>query len=263
MDRRVIAPMNLTIEGKIFSAYIVLIAFAEMVTSFISPIYGLFIHSMLLVSLLGLSAMWQKNSQTTNPFLCLSIAPLIRVFSLSLPLEYLPSYAWYLIAGIPMLMSAIIVMRLQGLTAKDVGLTVNKPAIQFCILFTGIPFGVTEYYILKPSSVLPSFSALSLVLLAVGFIVATGFVEELVFRGVFQNTAIKAFGTKYGLLVVSIIFAALHIGWLQVWDVVFVFLIGLFFSVLAFKTGSIAGVSISHGLTNVFLFLIMPSITLI
>jgi len=35
----------------------------------------------------------------------------------------------------------------------------------------------------------------------------------------------------------------------------------LFFGVSVLKTGSIAGVSLSHGLTNVFLFLVMPSIT--
>jgi membrane protease YdiL (CAAX protease family) len=214
---------------------------------------------MLLVSLLGLSALWQKNGRASNIFLCLSIAPLIRVFSLSLPLEYLPSYAWYLIAGVPMFVAAVTVMRLQGLTMKDVGLTIKKPVIQFAIVLTGIPFGIIEYYILKPAPIVTGFTTLNFVLLIIGFIAATGFVEELVFRGVFQNNAIKAFGTKYGLLVVSIVFAALHIGWLQVWDVVFVFFIGLFFSVLVFKTGSIAGVSLSHGLTNVFLFLVMPS----
>ncbi len=251
--------MNVTQELKIFIFYVALIILAETVTSFINPTYGLFLHSILLVSLLGLSALWQKNNQSSNLFLCLSIAPLIRVFSISLPLEYFPSYAWYLIAGIPMLIATVTVIRLQGLTARDVGLTPKKPVIQLAITFTGIPFGIIEYYILKPAPIVANFTILSLVLLAIGFIVATGFVEELLFRGVFQNNAVKAFGPKAGLLGVSVVFAVLHIGWLQVLDIVFVFVIGLFFGILALKTGSIAGVSLSHGLTNVFLFLVMPS----
>jgi uncharacterized protein len=251
--------MIVTQELKIFIVYVALIVVAEAVTSFISPTYGLFIHSMLLVSLLSLSALWQKNGQSSNLFLTLSIAPLIRVFSLSLPLHYFPSYVWYLVAGIPMLIAAIIVIRLQGLTAKDIGFTIKKPFVQVAITFTGIPFGIIEYYILKPSPIAANFTVMGMFFLAIGFIAATGFVEELVFRGVFQNNVIKAFGPKIGLLGVSIIFATLHIGWLQALDVVFVFFIGLFFGVLALKTGSIAGISLSHGLTNVFLFLIMPS----
>lgn len=255
--------MNLTQELKIFLAYIVVVILAEVVTSLASATYGLFLHSALLVTMLGLSAFWQKNPQSSTLFLCLSIAPLIRVFSLSLPLEYFPSYAWYLIAGIPMVVAAATVIRLQRLTAKDVGLTIKKPWVQLAITFTGIPFGVMEYYILQPAPIAGDFAVLGLFLLAVGFIAATGFVEELVFRGVFQSSAVRTFGPKVGLLSVAVVFAALHIGWLQVFDVVFVFVIGLFFGVLALKTGSIAGVSLSHGLTNVFLFLVMPSINLI
>jgi membrane protease YdiL (CAAX protease family) len=62
-----------------------------------------------------------------------------------------------------------------------------------------------------------------------------------------------------GLLSVAVVFAILHIGWLSVLDVFFVFMIGLFFGFVVLKTKSIAGVSLSHGLTNVFLFLVMPS----
>jgi uncharacterized protein len=246
-------------NGLIFLTYITLIVVAEAITSFLSLSFGLLIHSMLLVSLLCLSALWKKNSQASNVFLCLSIAPLIRVFSLSMPLQYFPSYVWYLIAGVPMLVAAITVVWLEGLTAAEIGLTIKKPVIQLAITFTGIPFGIMEYLILRPAPTTMGFNTLSFIFLAVGIVVATGFVEELVFRGILQNNAIKAYGTKAGLISVAAIFAALHIGWLQVLDVFFVFSVGLFFGILVLKTGSLLGVSLSHGLTNVFLFLIMPS----
>jgi membrane protease YdiL (CAAX protease family) len=255
--------MNAPVELKIFMVYLVTLIAAEIVTSLVSAVYGLFIHSVLLVTLIGLSAIWLKSHHSSTFFLCLAIAPLIRVFSLSLPLEYFPSYAWYLIAGIPMLAVAVTVIRLKGLTRKDVGLTVKNPWVQLAITFTGIPFGIMEYYILQPAPITGGFAVLALLLLAMGFIAATGFVEELVFRGVLQSSAVKTFGPRIGLLAVAAVFAVLHIGWLDLVDVVYVFVIGLFFGVLVLKTGSIAGVSLAHGLTNVFLFLVMPSITLI
>lgn len=127
------------------------------------------------------------------------------------------------------------------------------------VMLTGIPFGIIEYFILKPNPLAVSLSTVNFILLAIGFVIATGFVEELVFRGVFQNNAVKVFGEKAGLIGVTAVFAALHIGWLSIFDVLFVFTIGLFFGFLTLKTGSIAGVSLSHGLTNVVLFLVMPS----
>ncbi len=255
--------MKTTKELKLFLLILLFIIIAEIVTSFFSPTYGLSIHAALLISLLVLSAFWQTNSNISNLLLCLAIAPLIRVFSLSLPLSYLPSYAWYILAGIPMLVAAVTIMRIQQLKLTDIGINFKKPIIQIAITFTGIPFGTLEYLILRPAPITVGLSTLAFVLLAISFIAATGFVEELVFRGVFQNTAIKTFGTKFGLISVALVFAALHIGWLNMLDVVLVFCIGLFFGILMLKTGSISGISLSHGLTNVFLFLVLPSANLI
>jgi membrane protease YdiL (CAAX protease family) len=125
-------------------------------------------------------------------------------------------------------------------------------------MFTGIPFGVLEYYVLTPAPIASDLSIVGFVLLAIAFIFATGFAEELVFRGILQNNAIKLFGPKVGLIAVSAVFAALHIGWLNLMDVTLVFVIGLIFGIFMYKTGSLAGVSLSHGLTNVFLFIVMP-----
>lgn len=251
--------MKAALELKLFLAYLSLITAAEVITSLVNASVGLFMHSMLLFSLLALSSYLQKTVNASNVFLCLSIAPLIRVFSLALPLAYFPSYMWYLLAGIPMLIAAVAMMRIQGLKPGDIGINLKRPAVQILIMFSGIPFGIAEYLILRPAPISLGFSTLDFLLIALAFVLATGFAEELVFRGIFQNVAIKSFGVKTGLLVVSAVFAALHIGWLNILDVGLVFFIGLFFGVLMFKTGSLIGVSLSHGLTNVFLFLVMPS----
>jgi membrane protease YdiL (CAAX protease family) len=263
MDKRATAKMKMTIELKIFLFYLFLIVVAETVTSFINASIGLLVHSMLLVSLLTLSALWYENKNISNLFLCLSIAPLIRIFSLALPLQFLPAYTWYLVAGIPMAIAAVTVIKIQGLSLSKVGITFKKPAVQLAVMLTGVPFGMIEYSILKPASIVVGLSAVSVFLVAIGLVVATGFVEELVFRGLFLTDAVKVFGDKIGLITITAVFAALHIGWLSILDVIFVFVIGLFFGFLTLKTGSIAGVSVSHGLNNVMLFIVMPSINLI
>lgn len=60
-----------------------------------------------------------------------------------------------------------------------------------------------------------------------------------------------------GLFYITAIFAALHIGYLSVVDVVFVFGVGIFAWAVK-KTGSILGVTLSHGITNIVLYLILP-----
>jgi membrane protease YdiL (CAAX protease family) len=74
-----------------------------------------------------------------------------------------------------------------------------------------------------------------------------------------QRSAVEALGPRVGVLGVNAVFAVLHVGWLSILDLLFVFSIGLFFGFVVLKTGSIMGVSISHGITNVVLFLVVPS----
>ena len=72
-----------------------------------------------------------------------------------------------------------------------------------------------------------------------------------------QSASRDALG-KAAILYVSAVFAVLHIGFLSVPDVAFVFVIGLFFAWVVMKTGSILGVTLSHGITNIGLLLVRP-----
>ena len=81
--------------------------------------------------------------------------------------------------------------------------------------------------------------------------------EELIFRGVLQHTAVESF-RWWGVVYVSLLFAVLHVGFLSWLDVIFVFGVALFFGWVVKKTGSLLGVTLSHGITNIVLFLIVP-----
>ncbi len=95
------------------------------------------------------------------------------------------------------------------------------------------------------------------------FLVCTGFVEELIFRGVLQRTAVEAFG-GWGIIYVSLLFASAHL--IHYWevgltgiliDITFVFIIALFFGWVVKKTGSLFGVTLAHGITNIILYYII------
>jgi len=65
---------------------------------------------------------------------------------------------------------------------------------------------------------------------------------------------------RSGLLYVSLIFAILHIGYRSAADFLFVLAIALLYGWVVRRTGSIIGVSVSHGITNITLFLVIPFI---
>jgi len=70
----------------------------------------------------------------------------------------------------------------------------------------------------------------------------------------------KARRKWWGIIFVATIFGVLHVGNLSPWhlDCVLAFSVGFLYSVVREKTGSIYGISISHGIMNILLFLVAP-----
>ncbi|MDI6886865.1 MAG: CPBP family intramembrane metalloprotease [archaeon] len=89
-------------------------------------------------------------------------------------------------------------------------------------------------------------------------IACTGFLEELAFRGLMQYHATRTMGFS-GIIFISALFGSLHIGNLSIFDVLLAGSVGFIYSVVVRKTGSLCGVSVSHGIVNIMLFLIAPS----
>ena len=137
-------------RAELFASCLALIALAELVTNFVDPAYGLLFHAAAMISMLALSALKHSDSRTSNMLLSLSLAPLIRITSLSLPLAHLPRYSWYLVAGAALMLAALVLVRVQGIGLREVGMKLSNPLVQVAIGLTGIPFGFVEYEILRP-----------------------------------------------------------------------------------------------------------------
>lgn len=235
--------------------YLACIVAAELIIALIDPLGGVIFHIALLIALVFHSS--RADEPLNKVYLALALAPLIRLVSLSMPLTNFPQIYWYAIIAVPLLLAAFAVARRLSFTRDDIGLNFNRIPLQVAVAFTGIPFGIAEYYILRPEPLIATFSWPVLIIPAIILMVGTGFTEEVVFRGVMQRSADEALGER-GWLIVAGVFAALHIGYLSPLDVAFVFAIGVFFGWIVKKTGSLVGVTLSHGIANIVLYLVLP-----
>ena len=252
----------------ICAAYLLLVTCAEVLTIY-NPKAGIASHAVILFTLLLHSGMESDKDKNLSTFLmALVLAPLTRILSLSMPFIHFSKISGFLLISIPIFVAIFTCMWLQGLRPKDIGLSSSKlkhTPIEAGVILLAIPFGIIEYLILKPAP-LPGLGpgAANFIAASLIFIACTGFLEELAFRGMLQYNAIKLMNKWWGILFVSTIFGVLHVGNISPWhlDCVIAFSAGFVFSVVREKTGSIYGISISHGIINIILFLIAPTIAI-
>ena len=246
-------------EVMILTAYLLAIIAAEIMTAHYSVEYGLIMHTFILFALLVNSSI-THSVKFSYLLRSMMILPMIRIIGLTIPLIQVNELYWFPIISVPLFAASFTLMRSQKLTRKNVGLVLGKIPVQLTIALSGIILGFTEYLILKPQPLISSFNLESVLFASVIIVISTGFAEELLFRGILQKNAEKILGNIWGLLYVSILFTALHIGWNSTLDLLFVFCVALFYGYTFQRTRSILGVTLSHGISNTFLFLVMPFI---
>ena len=237
--------------------YLLAITASEIVTVFVQPVWGIVCHAIVLVAVVMHSAL-ASDYRYRHLVLSLALVPLVRIISLGMPLVNIPQIWWYPIIYAPLLAAAIVVVRIVGYRAREVGLSFSSLPVQLAVGLSGFLFGVTEYIILAPEPLVVELTWQEVWLPALIFLMCTGFVEEFIFRGVLQRTAVEVFGSWRGIIYVSLLFAVLHVGFLSLIDVVFVFAVALFFGWVVKKTGSLFGVTLAHGITNILLYLVVP-----
>lgn len=261
--------------------YLAALAGAEAVTALVGPVWGIIFHFAILFLLIVSSSAggehgiriyllrWRNESITLRDpyavdqghshrlFLALGLAPLIRIVSLAMPLAEFSQIYWYLIIAIPLLAGIFAVIVTLDLRPRDIGLTADALPIQGLVALTGMGFGMVEYLILRPEPLILALRWQEVIVPALILLVATGFVEELAFRGVMQRASVQALGA-WGWVYIAVLYSVLQIGHLSAMHCLFALAVALFFGFIVKRTGSLLGVSLSHGLINVCLYLIFP-----
>jgi membrane protease YdiL (CAAX protease family) len=294
-------------DGKpiIFIIYLVVVSGAELVMTYHSVTLGLWIFSILLLSLIALSTLsirsgpppedglsekklrsklirFRKQTFTvtvipgfrppedvrdlsihaeygfSNFLKCLTLAPLIRMLSTSMPVAPLEQIYWFVLINTPLFIVTFLLIRSQMLTRKFLGLRLGDWRIQLPIAVTGFFLGFMDYSFLEPAPLIASLTPEAFIMPAAILMVFTGFSEELIFRGLIQSHAERLTGRFYGLAFTSLLFAAMHIGWESFPDLLFVLGVGLFYGYAFQKTRCLTGIALSHGITNITMFLLVP-----
>lgn len=239
--------------------YLGAVTLSELVTTYGDPRLGLALHGVTLFTML-IHAALTDDVRLQRLIVSLTLAPIIRLVSLSLPLINFQLTYWYMIVGVPLFLAALRVARIARINRKMAGVVLGPHwLLQLPIGLTGLGLGYIEYLILRPDPLIPEFNWIEMLVPALMLLVFTGFLEEYIFRGVMQHTTIRSLGTP-GLVLISTLFTALHIGYKSVLDLVFVFVVAIYFSLVTQKTRSLLGVTLAHGLINIGLFLIFPFI---
>jgi membrane protease YdiL (CAAX protease family)/LysM repeat protein len=236
--------------------YLLAITGAELATVVADARAGVIAHVLVLAALL-VHASLVADRPEFKLLLAFSLAPLIRILSLSMPLEDIDMAYWYGMVAFPILIAALVVARTLRLNRRDLGFSLDYIPFQLLVGCTGVAFGVIEYFILDAEPLIDNFSWGAFWVPAIILLVGTGFTEEFIFRGIMQSAAGPFLG-RAAILYVTALFAILHVGYSSILDVLFVFAVGLFFAWVVLRTRSILGVTISHGITNIGLYLVVP-----
>jgi len=244
--------------GLILLFYIIGLIIAEYLSIYSDPSLGIFLQVVIIIFLI-LQSSFTSSTKFSYLLQAMILVPLIRIMSISIPVTEIEPLYWLAIMIFPILAACYFLMRSQNIDRRRVGLNLGNLPLQLGVGLSGLALGFIEYLILQPSGLIPSLNTLNLILGSI-IIMSTGLTEELVFRGIIQKNAENVIGKVWGLLFIAVLFTSEHIGWNSVLELAFVFGVSILYGYIFQKTRSIFGVSLSHGLSNVVLFLILPFI---
>ena len=237
--------------------YLAAFAGAEVVAALAHPLWAIMLHFVLLFGLIVASTKAGKR-WSRGLFLALGLVPLIRIVSLSVPSADIWQPYSILIASYPLILGVFAIVRILNRRPAEIGLSIRAIPLQIMIAVCGIGIGVLDYVILKPDAFISALSWHAVLLPALILLVATGFTEELIFRGVIQHEA-EVLG-PWGWVYAAAVSSVLQIGHHSVAHWAVALAMALLFGWVVKRGGSILGVSLSHGLINIGLYLVFPFI---
>jgi len=246
-----------------FGFYVAWFSIAE-VLAVVDPLWGFVTHSVSIpIIAMHVSICHRLDPTSSKLALALSPIPLVRIVSITSPIIQFTILQWFLVISMILFSSILVTIVLIGDDISDYGFRMPSRKhypIEVGIILCGLFFGYVEYQILSPVSLVEALTLAGLVAPLVALYFGTGLLEELLFRGVIQRHSIESLGKWQGIAFTNIIFMILHTGWESGADLIFVGIVGVIFSLVVERTGSIIGVSFSHAITNLSLFVLTPEL---
>lgn len=244
-----------TTTSLIVGLYVVLIVTAEAVVAFVGVVPGVILDASLVFLLLN-SFFFRKDSHG-EVFLVLALVPMLRIFSLVVPVALVSQIDWYIMSGVPLLLATMLVARFFKPSWTGFRLERREWALQVLIASSGLPLAAVACLILRPGSLFRHLNWQEALVSSLILILFSGFSDELIFRSMLQPALQGIYG-RYGLLLSSVLYASMFLGSHSPGFVLLMSLVGLLFGYSAEQTGSIWGAVTAHSILSIGLILILP-----
>ena len=189
----------------------------------------------------------------------LMLLPLFRLLNVAMPIFFQLTLYSYSMVYAPMFIPMYFIMKDGLLSRSEAGMTF-KGFWYFLPLAVAVGFvlGWGEENVLHSGTLVPDFSIKSILILSLTMILFVGIVEEFIFRSALQTVMEERLGGIVGLVLTSVIFGFMHSGYRLPLELLFVAFAGMVFGLLFWMTRSLPVVAVTHGVTNISLFLVAP-----
>jgi membrane protease YdiL (CAAX protease family) len=224
------------------------IAAAELSGSAFGAIPGAVFDAALASILLILFA-WRPAAGAARLLPVLALVALIRPISLAAVVPRMPPLAWYALAGLPLLVYAVLTARLMAEPARELHLRIERPTADAAVAAAGLLAGFVGYLLLSPTPLLSHPNAIGYVAMFAILGVFGGLLEELIFRGLVLSASVKALGsTARATAFAALLSMALYWGSGSIPYMMLMAVVGAALGVALLRGASLWGIALSHGL---------------
>lgn len=187
----------------------------------------------------------------------LTILPLIRLVSLTLPMSRLSVLLWIGVVTILIATAALIVVRRLRIPRREIGVSSRNLIVQFPLAGIGLGVGVIAFLIL-PRDLLP-IPAGSEPIAAATIVGAAAITQEVLFRGLILMLAVPLLGPLASVLFAAFLATSLEVGYGSIVNIAFTLVASIIYGYLVWRTGSIVGMALAHALASISLLVLLPA----
>lgn len=241
-----------------FFRYAALLVAAEFVAVFVSLALAMLLEvAVLLACVTEYVRRPMLPSRRVLPVLAL--VPIIRMLSLTMPLEDLPRWSAYVLSGAPLLVGTLLMTRQLGIRASDMALrTPTRPGLDATMVVMGIALGAAAVPLAAGPTVADG--RIDTAILTIGaLLLFVALPEELIFRGALHRLAAEAHGVL-GIGMVVLLYAAMFLSSFSAPVVVIMGAAGMAFSWSIERGGSLWGAILGHACLIIGAALVWPAV---
>jgi len=251
---------HLTRDVKITLVPVFFIMLAELLLLMGQDHTSIWMHVGIILCLPVVS-IYYHNREITMVYQALMLLSILRLVNISMPIFFETTLYTFIFIYTPLIIPIYIVLKAQdfhfSLRISD---EMKKNRVQYSFIAVIAAFAIAqgEYAIIVVGHLIPDLSFMSLLQLSIVMIFFVGLIEEIIFRYILQRRLEQTIGIWPALLIASALFGVMHSGYGTIYEVLMTATAGLVIGYLYIRTRSLYLITMIHGLTNVFLFGIIP-----